>query len=125
MIPGLGGSLGEGHGNPLWYSCLENPMDRGARWATVHGVARVGNDLATKPPAMKKRKMECHESLSPVNRTSLNDYTFVLMCVCSVAQSCLTLCDPIDYSLPGSSVQGIFQARLLEWVAISYSKRSS
>ena len=37
-IPGLGRSLGEGNGNALWDSCLENPMDRGAWWATVHGV---------------------------------------------------------------------------------------
>ena len=37
------------------------------------------------------------------------------------AQSCLTLCDPTDSSLPGSSVHGIFQARVLEWVAISFS----
>ena len=36
-----------------------------------------------------------------------------------VAHSCLTLCDPMDYSLPGSSVHGIFQAGILEWVAIS------
>ena len=36
-----------------------------------------------------------------------------------VAQSCPTLCDPMDYSLPGSSVQGIFQDRGLEWVAIA------
>ena len=41
------------------------------------------------------------------------------------AQSCLTLCDPMDYSLPGSSVHGIFQARILEWVAISYARASS
>ena len=39
-IPGLGRSPGGGHGNPLQYSCLENPMDRGAWWATVHGVAQ-------------------------------------------------------------------------------------
>ena len=39
-IPGLGRSPGEGIGNPLQYSCLENPMDRGAWWATVHGVAK-------------------------------------------------------------------------------------
>ena len=39
-IPGLGRSPGEGDGNPLQYSCLENPMDRGAWWATVHGVAK-------------------------------------------------------------------------------------
>ena len=37
-IPGLGGSPGAGNGNPLQYSCLENPMDRGAWWATIHGV---------------------------------------------------------------------------------------
>ena len=47
------------------------------------------------------------------------------MCVCSVAQSCLTLCNPMDYSPPGSSVRGILQARILEWVAISYSRGSS
>ena len=38
-----------------------------------------------------------------------------------VAQLCLTLCDPMDCSLPGSSVHGIFQARVLDWVAISFS----
>ena len=42
-----------------------------------------------------------------------------------VAQSCPTLCDPIDCSLPGSSVHGIFQARILEWIAISFSRGSS
>ena len=40
----------------------------------------------------------------------------------SVAQSCPTLCDPMDCSPPGSSVHGIFQARILEWVAISFSR---
>ena len=44
FIPGSGRSPGEGNGNPLQYSCLENPMDRGAWRATVHGVARVGRD---------------------------------------------------------------------------------
>ena len=42
-----------------------------------------------------------------------------------VAQLCLTLCDPMDCSLPGSSLHGIFQARILEWVAISFSRRPS
>ena len=41
---------GEGNGNPLQYSRLENAMDRGAWQATVHGVARVGHDLVTKSP---------------------------------------------------------------------------
>ena len=45
-----GGSPGEGNGNSLQYSCLENPMDRGTWQATVDGIARAGRDLATKPP---------------------------------------------------------------------------
>ena len=39
-IPGSGRSPGTGNGNPLQYSCMENPMDRGAWWATVHGVSK-------------------------------------------------------------------------------------
>ena len=50
-IPGLGRSPGGGHGNPLQYSCLENPLDRGAWRATVHGVAesrtRLSDSTAT------------------------------------------------------------------------------
>ena len=49
-IPGWGRSPGGGHGNPLQYSCLENLMDRGARQAIVHGVAKTGHELVTKPP---------------------------------------------------------------------------
>ena len=50
-------------------------------------------------------------------------FNFYAECVCVHvrAQSCPTLCDPTDYSLPGFSVRGIFQARILEWVAISFS----
>ena len=49
-IPGSGRSHGEGNGNPLHCACVENPMDRGTWWATVHGVARVRYNLVTKPP---------------------------------------------------------------------------
>ena len=48
-----------------------------------------------------------------------------IQCCCLVAQSCQTLCDHMDYSLPGSSLHGILQARILEWVAISCSRGSS
>ena len=50
LIPVLGRSPGEGNANPLQYSCLKNPMDRGAWWARVHGIARVGHNLVTKLP---------------------------------------------------------------------------
>ena len=45
LIPGSGRFPGEGHGNSLQYSCLENPMDREAWWATVHRVAKSGTRL--------------------------------------------------------------------------------
>ena len=45
-IPGLGRSPGEGNGSPLQYSCLENPMDKGAWWATVHGVTKSWTQLS-------------------------------------------------------------------------------
>ena len=66
-IPGLGSSPGGGHGNPLQYSCLENPMDRGAWWATVHRVAksrtqrkRLGGHARAHAPSLLK--------LSPTSR---------------------------------------------------------
>ena len=49
--------------NPLQYSCLENPMKRGAWQATVHGVARVGHDLVTKPPPPPGPCMLCFQSV--------------------------------------------------------------
>ena len=57
-IPGSGRSPRGRNGNPLQYSCLDNPMDRGAWQATIHGVARVRHDLATKPPPWE-RETEC------------------------------------------------------------------
>ena len=58
---------------------------------------------------------------SPVNRLE----SFLHQVIEYIAQSCPTLCDPMDCSLPGFLVHGIFQARVLEWVAISFSRRSS
>ena len=52
LIPGLGRSSGEGNGNPVQYSCLGNPKDRGDWQATVHGVSRVRHNLMTKPPPL-------------------------------------------------------------------------
>ena len=58
-----------------------------------------------------------------VNNTTL--HTSKLLSESEVAQSCLTLCDPVDCSSPGSSVHGVLQASKLEWVAISFSRGSS
>ena len=63
---------------------------------------------------------------SPGKNTGVGCH-FLLQCMkvkseSEVTQSCPTLCDPMDCSLPGSSVHGIFQARVMEWVAIAFSK---
>ena len=67
----------------------------------------------------------CHAKDLGLNRSHLFVFGFISIIVKSeVAQSYPPLCDPVDCSLPGSSVHGIFQARILEWVAISFSKVS-
>ena len=88
LIPGSGRSSGEGNGNPLQYSCLENPMNGGAWQATVHGVAK--------------------------SWTRLSNFTTTTSSL-----------PPLDCSPPGSSVHGILQARILEWVAIPFFRGSS
>ena len=76
---------GEGNGTPLQYSCLENSMDGGAWWATVHGVTKSRHDWAT----------------------SLSLFTFM------------------HWRRKWLLLHGIFQARVLEWIAISFSRGSS
>ena len=104
-IPGSERSPAEGNGNPFQYSCLENPRDRGAWQATVYRVAKSQTQLSTYVAQILVPQPEIYS----------------LLWTCTHALSCPTLCNPIDCSLPGSSVPGIFQARILEWVAISFS----
>ena len=99
-IPGSGRSLGGGYSNLLQYSCLENPMDRGVCRATAHRITqRVRHDW---------RDLGQHNKKESV-----------------VTQLCPTLCNPMDCSPPGSSVHGVLQARILEWIAMPSSKGSS
>ena len=71
-------------------------------------------------------------SLGPVSTRTVEELNLLFsatlsshFCCCLVTKLCLSLCDPMDCSLPGSSVHGLSQARILEWVAISYSRGSS
>ena len=110
---------------------LCDPVDSSPPGSSVHGT-------------LQARVPECHallQGIFPTQRSNLR-----LLCILhwqvnslplappgkrsevkwsEVAQSCPTLCGPMDCSLRGSSVRGIFQARILEWVAISFSKWSS
>ena len=114
-ISRLGRFPGEGNGNLLQYSCLENSMDRGAWWARgpwCHKESNATEHTCTCIPSI-------HSSIHPFIICIQIDVKVL------VAQSYLTLCAPMDCGPPGSSVHGIFQARILEWGATSYSRGSS
>ena len=90
--------IGEGNGNPLQCSCLEESQGQGSLvgfhlWGHTESDTTGLSSSSSKQSEMK------------------------------VAQLCPTLCDPMDCSPPGSSVHGILQARILEWVAIDYTSR--
>ena len=115
MLGRIGGRRRRGQQRMRWLDgitdlmdvCLsdlrEFMMDREAWHAAIHGSQRVGHDWVTK----------------------LNWTEHIFESESEVAQSCLTLCDPMDCILQGSSVHGIFQAIVLEWIAISFSRGSS
>ena len=111
---------GEGKGYPLQYSGLENSMG-----CVVHGVAKSQTWLSDFHSHSRSEIIIEDWKRSQFNK-HLIEYLHVCVCVCvySVVQSCLTLCDPMHYSPPGSPVHGILQARILGWVAISSSRRS-
>ena len=68
LIPGSGRALRVGNGNPLQYSCLENSMDRGAWWATVHGIAKSWTQLTTHALLYTIIVGDFNTPLSPMNR---------------------------------------------------------
>ena len=105
-------------------------MDGGAWQPTVHGIARSRTRLSNfisddgqqllQQSILKLRHLHCF-SFRHVFLLNIF-YLLLRVCVCVHAQLCLTLCDLMDCSLPGSSVRGILQTRILEWVAISFSR---
>ena len=99
-IPESGRSLGEGNDNPLQYSCLGNPRDRGASWATVHGVTNI---LWTPSFSLYRYAFWKWKWSHSVMSNSLRPHRL---------QPKRLLC-PWDY-----------QARILEWITIPFSRRS-
>ena len=116
----------EGNGNPLQCSCQENPRDGWAWWAAVYGVAQSWTRLKRLSSSSSmllnigdqdKWNLSLPYSIFPASGA-------VFVVVVLVTKSSLTLCDPMDCGMPGSSVHGISQAKVLEWVAISFSRGS-
>ena len=106
-------------------------MDRGAWWATVHGVEELDT-------TKRLKHLNMHAHAQAHTHTHTQSCYDLNVCVSSkftcwnsnlekreVAQLCLTLCDPMDCSWPGSFIHGIFQTRILEGVAFSFSRGSS
>ena len=120
-------------GSPWYGQCLirRGNLDPGTMQGLCHGDMKM--DLQAKERGLEQiPSSQPFEGISSTNldirlspfRTTLtlSHLAWVLCMVVVVVQSCLTLCNPMDYSLPGFSVHGIFQARILEWVAISFSR---
>ena len=130
LIPGLGRSPGDGKGYPFQYSDLQNSMN-----CIVHGVSEsqtttewLSLSLYNDKINIKKHKTHMPSRLCLLYNLCQQICVAIMGSACMHAkslQSCLTLCNPLDYNLPGSSVHGILQARILEWGAILFSRRSS
>ena len=112
----------------LWATREENwTKDAHTMWATQ---ARIDEDIQNEIRELKTAIKWVGDQLIDVQkqvilRCDWNSIQFWVESESEVAQSCPTLCDPMDCSPPGSSVHGIFQARILEWAAISFSRGSS
>ena len=116
-----------------WLGNITNSMDMnlGKLWEMVRD--RETWSAAVCGVAKSQRWQPSNNNKCTSHCTFFNHDSFILQLeVCTsyewvseVTQSCPTLCDPMDCSLPGFSIHGIFQARILEWVAISFSRGSS
>ena len=116
LIPGLGRSHGEGNDNPLH-------GQRGLVSYSSQGCKKLETTKRLdSSSSMFTQQSFCVVALSC---TFTICSFFLYVGHVTVTQRCLTLCNPMDYSPPGSSVHGTLQARVLEWVAIPFSRGSS
>ena len=110
----------------IWLlSCFPIPLDKGNEIIAAAAKSLQSVSDSVRPHRQQPTRLP-HPWDSPGKKTGVGCH-FLLQCMkvkseSEVAQSCPTLSDPMDYSLPGSSVHGIFQARRLEWGAIAFSE---
>ena len=139
-IPVWRRSPGGRNGISFQYSCLENPMDRRAWWGAVHGVAKsqtLSRHVKTLFPLSLLFMVEPERHFLASQADDHFPHCFPLpgflvlflifhFCECVLSHSVVSnSLQPMDCSLPGSSFCGFSQTRILEWVAISFSRGSS
>ena len=124
-IPGLERSPGERNSYPLQHSCLENSIDRGARWTTWGCKELEMTELLMHKMTQRKELKLVQNFEYFIWRHRLEKSLNIKKVKVLVAQLCPPLCDPMDCGLPDSSVHVILQARILDWVAMPFSKRYS
>ena len=137
-ISGLERSAGGGHGNALQSSCLKNPWTEEPgdgspqhhteldRTATTYHARCIRHHFNQIFQFSKQLEVSLNSDPSYIADGNIQWGVCVCVCVCVlVAQSCLTLCNPMNCSVPGSSNHGILQARMLEWETIPFSRGSS
>ena len=117
LIPELGRSLGGGHDNTLQCFCLENPQEQ----RSLEGFSPWGCKESDTTGWLSTQHTQIFRSTIIGSRGEC----VILLFSCVWLFATLTLCNPMDCSLPGSFVHEISQARILEWVAISFSRGSS
>ena len=122
LIPGSGKSPGRGHGNPLQYSCLENPLDRGAWWSVVHGVTQSQTRLkGLSMHAFLILIFFCflssitHGTLTPywsfITWETIPEYFSSQICPVSSAWIRQISCPPINYLIWRKNLKGIYLFR--------------
>ena len=112
-IPGLGRSPGGGNGTPLQYSCLESPMDRGAWWVMVHGVAKSWTRLSVYAFQKYSSQHSPPTALLLLSLSPLGNYSFLLPLYTNIKR--LSKGHP---SAPAPSI--LYPALNLDWRFISY-----
>ena len=116
-ISGWGRSLRGVNGNPVQYSCQENPMEQKPVGQQSMGSQRVRHDWAQPYRSLWGAEWGVGTSLLLAFLTQVNMFQ---ACMCTH----VWICNPMDCSTPDSFVQGIFQASILKWVAVPYSRES-
>ena len=105
----------------MWWLMCDHETTKQLREFWITSGSYIFFFLNVKYPPCKRQLVTSWHYYNSI----LSCFVCVCVCVCVRAQSWATLCDPMDCSPPGSSVYGIFQARILKWVTISYSRGSS